>query len=915
MNSRAGARSMRATLRLQFRDGMTLDRACGLIPQFARLGISHLYASPLFMARPGSTHGYDTLAYDRIDPALGGEAALIRLTDRLHAHGMGLVMDIVPNHMAVDAGNPWWLDVLAWGRASGYARWFDIDWHAPDPDLHGRILLPFLDRPVAEAMAAGLLVLRHDGGSGLFFIHHHDQRFPLCPTGYAAMLACVDAPGPLLAAWTRVALRAGPCAEADAALAALRAWGATEAGERAMNRLAMIHDATNLSGRARLERVLAAQAWRLACWRDASTRINWRRFFDITGLIGVCVEREEVFEAVHALVFSLYQRGVVDGVRVDHIDGLDAPAAYCQRLRERLDTLTPLRPEHALPGGAVHVEKILVAGESLPDAWPVDGTTGYDFMDQVSAVLHDGAGVPALDRLWAACGPDAQALDPIVKTARAQLLEHTFGAEFGHLAFLLDRALCGVSEACATQEMHDALRNLLVQFHPYRTYFGDEVIQDHTADRAALSQAQRDAAVFLATGQCAMTARMVRLLESCPEQAPPVVVRRAQLAFEHLTAPLAAKSLEDTAFYRYGRLLSRNEVGSDPGRMALPVHAFHEACGARAARYPHALLATATHDHKRGEDARARLAVLSEAAGEWEALVQGWFAHNDAGQGAGPDRIDEIMLYQTLVGAWPLVPFGNDGAARTRFCQRIIQWQTKALREAKRHTSWTRPNGEYEDAYARFAERLLDPARAGPFLQQLEGFVARIAPAGALNGLAQTLLRLCVPGVPDLYQGRDLWDFSLVDPDNRSPVDFAHRDALLESATSFGNAAATWRTGRVKQDMIRRVLSFRRHYPDLFAVGAHAPVGIDGRDHAHAIAFLRQHDGMSLLVVAPRLPFGLGVDDDTLALTRGTDLSLRLPPLPGPWHSLLGDVPDCVAMPFMQGQLPIACLVHDARSA
>ncbi|BAK82563.1 malto-oligosyltrehalose synthase [Komagataeibacter medellinensis] len=914
MNSRTGARSMRATLRLQFRGGMTLDGACALVPQFARMGISHLYASPLCAARPGSTHGYDTIAYDRIDPELGGEAALLRLTDRLHAHGMGLILDIVPNHMAVDAGNAWWLDVLAWGRASAHANWFDIEWHAPDPELHGKVLLPFLDRPVEDAITAGLLYLRHDEDSGLFFIHHHEHRFPLCPAGYAGLLAKVHAPAPLLVAWTRVAMRAGPCAEVDAALAALRQWAGTDEGTQAMCRLATLHDATNVSGRRQLEELLAAQAWQPAFWREAATRINWRRFFDITGLVGVCVEREEVFEAVHAYVFSLYQRGVVDGLRVDHVDGLDAPAAYCQRLRERLDILGPLRPERARPGGTVYVEKILVAGESLPTAWPVDGTTGYDFMDQVGAVLHDGAGAVVLDRLWATCGPDAQPLDPIVKTARAQLLEHTFCAEFTHLSFLLERVLCGTAAACALHGLHDALCNLLVQFHPYRTYFGDEAMQDHTAGCAALQQAERAACAFLANGQHAVMSDMVRFLEARPEQAPPVAVRHLQLAFEHLTAPLAAKSLEDTAFYRYGRLLSRNEVGSDPQHLALPVAAFHAACAERAASYPHALLATATHDHKRGEDARARLTIISEAAEEWEALVQGWFAHNGAGQGCGPDRIDELMLYQTLVGAWPLLPFGDE-AARARFVQRITQWQTKALREAKRHTGWTRPDEAYETACTRFVERLLDPARSTVFLRQLEGFVTRIAPAGALNGLAQTLLRLCVPGVPDLYQGCDLWDFSLVDPDNRSAVDFAHRATLLEQATGFASAAATWRTGRIKQDMIRRILSFRQHYPGLFASGNYVPVVIGGADQAHAIAFLRQHDGMSLLVVAPRLPLGLRVDADTLALGHTPDISIELPALSGPWHSLLGDVPPCVHAPFVRGGVPIACLVHDPRIA
>ncbi|ARW15596.1 malto-oligosyltrehalose synthase [Komagataeibacter europaeus] len=911
MNSRHGAPSVRATYRLQFRGGMTLDGATALVPQLARLGISHLYASPLFAATPGSTHGYDTISYDRIDPALGDEAALIRLAARLHAHGMGLILDIVPNHMAADARNPWWMDVLTWGQASPRANWFDIDWDVPDPDLHGRVVLPFLDRPFDDALAAGMLALRHDGESGLFFIQHHDHRFPLRPCGYAALLAAVDAPGELLAAFTTVAMRAGPGREADAALDRLRQWAATDAGRGAMARIATLHDGASLSGRTRLMDVLAGQAWQLAWWRDGASRMNWRRFFDITGLVSLCVEREEVFDAVHDYVLSLYRRGLVDGLRVDHIDGLGAPAIYCQRLRARLDALTPDRPGDVLPGGAVYVEKILIAGEELPAAWPVDGTTGYDFMDQVSAVLHDPDGAGVLDRLWAGCGPDARPLGPIVRAARTYLLEHVFRAEFGHLATLLRRCLPDEDGSWAGQDIRPVLACLLLHFRPYRTYFGDEAVQDHAADRLMLDAAETAACQTMTGEQAMVAADITRLLSARPEQAPPPVVRRMQLASEHLTAPLAAKSLEDTAFYRYGRLLSRNEVGSDPAVLGLTVAAFHACCLSRQARFPHAMLASATHDHKRGEDARARLAVLSAMPEEWERQVHDWFAHNGAAGRHGPDRIDELMLYQTLVGAWPLEPFANE-AERLHFRRRIRQWLTKALREAKRHSGWISPDTAYEDACAGFVDRLLDPIVCASFLQQMAGFVDRIAPAGALNGLAQTLLRLTAPGVPDLYQGCELWDFSLVDPDNRAPVNFDYRAGLLEHATSFAAAAADWRTGRVKQDMIRRILAFRQNYPDLFTSGTYEPVGIRGRDRAHAIAFLRRHGGISLLVVASRLPQALGVRATDLSVGRDVDLALELPRLHGPWHSLLGDVPGQVTHPFMRGQVPLACLVHHA---
>ncbi|WP_102324224.1 malto-oligosyltrehalose synthase [Komagataeibacter saccharivorans] len=902
---------IRATARLQFRGRMTLDDATALVPQFARLGISHLYASPLLVACPGSTHGYDTVAYDRIDPALGGEIALMNLSSRLHAHGMGLLLDIVPNHMATDDHNPWWMDVLTWGRASPHADWFDIDWTVPDPDLRGRVLLPFLDRPLAEALAAGALAMQYDVPSGLFFIHHHSHRFPLCPTGYGGLLAAVRAPGQVLANFTTLAMRGGPGAEAQVALSALRQWAATAEGRSAIARITNLHNAAGNAARTRLAAVLEHQPWRLAWWRTAATRINWRRFFDITGLVSLSVERESVFDAVHAYVFSLYRRGLIDGVRVDHIDGLSAPAAYCQRLRERLGRLSRLRPDSALPGAVIYVEKILLPDEQLPAAWPVDGTTGYDFMDQVAAVLHDPAGADALERLWAACDGDAQALEPMVRTARAHLLDHSFAAEFNRLVSLLDAALRHRGDICKTDDMQAALKTLLMHFRPYRTYFGDEAVQDHTADVTALNAARAAAMPCLDQDQGRALENMMRVMSARPEHAPPVCVRRAQQAFEHLTAPLAAKSLEDTAFYRYGRLLSRNEVGADPGTLSMPVAGFHACCADRLRHYPDALLATATHDHKRGEDARARLMVLSEMAGEWETTVQGWFVGNGATDTAGPDRVDEIMLYQTLVGAWPLEPFAN-GTARQHFRDRILGWQTKALREAKRHTGWIDPDVAYEDACAAFATRLLDPAISGDFLHQMESLVARIAPAGALNGLSQTLLRLTTPGVPDLYQGCDLWDFSLVDPDNRTPPDFLHRAALLEQSTRFSAAAATWRTGRVKQDLIRRILSFRQQYPDLFARGTYEPVTLNGPDRDHAIAFIRRHGPLRLLVVAPRLPLAMRPGADTLALGREMGLSLAMSAEGAQWHSLLGDVPQRITRPFERGNVPLVCLIHDA---
>ncbi|MBY4641671.1 malto-oligosyltrehalose synthase [Gluconacetobacter entanii] len=911
---------LRATIRLQLHAGFTLDDAAARVPYFARLGLSHVYASPILTARPGSMHGYDTLDYGRVNPELGGRDALCRLVACLRAHAMGLIVDIVPNHMAIGgAGNRWWEDVLAWGRNSVHAHYFDIDWDAFAPWLHGRILAPFLDRSYGAALRDGMLRLAHEAQTGMFFVHHHEHRFPVCPRHYAALLADVGAPADLCAELGALTPAGGGCRGDVPALSRLAAWGATADGQAAIARIMERHDTRTACGRSALHELLGRQSFRLAWWRTTPDLINWRRFFDITGLAALCVEHEDVFDAVHGHILDLYADGLIDGVRVDHVDGLTEPAAYCLRLRQRLMAVQHLRPATAPQHLSIHVEKILHEREHLPPSWQVDGTTGYDFMDQVSAMLHDPDGTALLDGLWR----DHAIADPTFadteRNARALVLHEVFPAELSGLRTLLAVIAQCSADTCdySVGRIGAVLSALLMEFHFYRTYFSDDAQGGYQADHAVLKAAAHGAKAHLLPSCHDMLDWVVGILGRTGTRDAPI--HEAQRRFEHLTAPLAAKAVEDTSFYRYGRLLSRNEVGSDPGKMALPVARFHKDNLYRHKAYPDTLLATATHDHKRGEDARMRLAVLSEVAARWHDLVNRWIVRNAhlRRRRMTPDRADEMILYQAMLGAWPLVPW-PDADARQEFHDRIVAWQTKALREAKRHTSWTDPDMEYEDGCREFTRRLLDPRASGPFIADMDMIVATIAPAAALNSLAQLLLRLALPGVADLYQGTELWDFSLVDPDNRRPVDFTLRQTMLQQDTSLHQQAAQWRTGGVKMYLLQKVLAFRAQYPLVFSKGSYEPVEVSGAAEKHVIAFVRRYDGIALLVVVVRHAWGLVPSPHDLSLDMSlleqTYLSFKVSGN-GTWSSIVHEgrmhAPATrLALSFLQGGVPVDCLVQ-----
>ncbi len=861
----------RATARVQLNAGYTFDDARACLPYFQELGISHLFVSPILTARAGSMHGYDVVDHGQVSAELGGEEGLRRLVAELHAQGMGLVVDVVPNHMAVGkADNARWLDVLEWGRESRNARFFDIDWDRVDPLLTDRVLAPFLGESCGEAVAAQRLELRFDAMRGRFFIAYADHVFPIAPAQYRLLLT-----GGELAADFALAM-AQPRGDArhtafEQATARLARANVEDEGVRAViARTLERFSCATPSGQALMQRLLDRQHYRLAWWRTAADEINWRRFFDVTELAGIRVEDRAVFESAHAVLLRLYAEGLIDGLRIDHVDGLADPRAYCRQLRSRL------RRERPRQACYVVVEKILAQGEKLAADWQVDGTSGYSFMNEVGALLHDERGHARLTQFWNRHEGGASFAEE-EERARRRIPRELFVAEFAACALALHAV---AREQPATRDWTlDAIRRvlaeLLAHFPAYRTY----------ADGRGRST--EDARIMrLAVDAAAQTCRpseiaLLQLVDAwlggeAPKDVPRVAARRARMRaiarFQQLTSPVAAKSVEDTAFYRHGLLVSRNEVGSDPRQFSLSIENFHALCADRRDRYPHALLATATHDHKRGEDVRARLAVLSETADAWVETVGRWRRFNEAlrvqdGR-AAPDEVDEYLLYQTLVGTWPMNLETTDRDGLAAYAERLAAWQLKAVREAKRHSSWNAPDAAYEQGCRAFLDAVLDPAKSSTFLQSLASFVDEIAPTGAVKGLSQTLLRLTCPGVPDLYQGTEYWDLSMVDPDNRRAVDFDARRESLGRATPLAELLANWRDGAIKQRLVERVLDCRRQDPELFARGEYLALQLGGRLAQQFIAFLRRHGRRCLLVVAP-----LHVHPYT---RRGRDL--RLPP-------------------------------------
>ena len=849
-------RPLRATLRLQFHKGFTLDQAVPLVPYFARLGISHVYASPLLAARAGSMHGYDVVDPTRVNPELGGEPALRRLVAALREHDMGLILDIVSNHMAVGGGdNPWWLDLLEWGRLSPYGEFFDIQWHSPDPLMEGQLLLPFLGSDYGVALKDATLPLVFDAGNGTFHAEHYEHHFPICPGDYGELLK-VDEPASealksLAERFSNLSYQTDARSLAMPLKDELQQLAEDPEILQAIQRNLSRYDSKTEAGFQRLHQLLERQSYRLASWRTAADDINWRRFFDINELGGLRVERPAVFEATHGKIFQLIDEGLIDGLRIDHIDGLADPRGYCRKLRRRLDFLAPGRH---LP---IYVEKILGAGEILHADWAVDGSTGYEFMNQLSLLQHDPAGEHVLGDLWQRRTERPAAFIEEARLARQQILNGSLASDCESVA----QALLQVArDDLMTRDLtlgsiRRALQALIVHFPVYRTYINalgrpaqDDVFFQQAMDGARQTLSESDWPVL----DCVAGWLGGQPWRHRPRGRSRKILRHACVRFQQLTSPAAAKAVEDTALYRSAVLLSRNDVGYNTEQFSAPVSDFHQANQQRLATFPDNLLATATHDHKRGEDTRARLAVLSERSQWYADQVELWraLARPLRSDDQTPSAADELILYQALLGSWPLTLGGDDQSGFTDFAKRIWQWQQKALREAKLQSSWNAPNEAYEDAAQSFTEQLLLSPEGELLRAALAKSVNSIAAAGALNSLAQTLLHMTVPGVPDLYQGNERWDFSLVDPDNRRPVDYALRERDMAPAP-VTDLLADWRDGRVKQALIEQVLNLRAEHVELFRRGSYQALEVLGSQAHNVLAFAREHDGQRAIVIVP----------------------------------------------------------------
>ena len=853
-------REIRASYRLQFHKGFTFRDAAGLVPYLARLGVSHIYASPLTEARPGSTHGYDIVNHARLNPEIGGDADFRALTEALAAHGMGLVVDIVPNHMGVGGrDNAWWLDVLEWGEASPYAAYFDINWDPVREDLKDRVLLPVLGDQYGAVLESGGIALRFDPAEGSFSAWYYEHRFPICPHSYPAILR---RGGPALAALEQAftALRRLPPEEArEAALDLKRRLAAASADPVVAAAIeAALPAFTGRPGRPasfrRLHRLLEAQSYRIAFWRVATEEINYRRFFNINDLAGLRIELPELFEATHRLLFALVEGGEIEGLRIDHIDGLFDPAAYCAALRQRVGDETYLV-----------VEKILARYERLPD-WPIEGSTGYDFVNQALALFVDPGAEGAMIRLYRRLAGRTDSFDEVLYASKLRIMRVNLASEMNVLA----RRFHSLAVAdwrtrdFTLRGMLGALEEVIAAFPVYRTYVSERGAS--ADDRRYIDWAVAQAKKRWRPGDTTILDFIHHvLLADLPGRPRSPDVLRNAMQFQQVTGPVMAKAFEDTAFYRYFRLLALNEVGGDPRRFGMSCAAFHHVTAERARLWPRAMLTTATHDTKRGEDARLRIALLSEMPREWGRRVEHWQQlnrrHRSALDGEPvPDRNVEYLFYQMLLGAWPPSLDAADAAGIAALAERIEAAMVKSVREGKERSSWSYHNVDYETGLQRFVRGVLDAGHANPFLADFAGFVGMLARPAAIASLAQLVLKLTVPGVPDIYQGGELWDFSLVDPDNRRPVDWAIRRDLLDRVTEAPaiDLGGDWQDGREKLFVTARLLALRRSHAALFTAGDYRPLEIsDGRNSDRLCGFARQYGCEVLVVAVPRLTYGL----------------------------------------------------------
>jgi (1->4)-alpha-D-glucan 1-alpha-D-glucosylmutase len=889
----------RATYRVQLHAGFTFDDAATIADYLARLGVSHLYLSPVLQAVRGSTHGYDVVDPTKVNDELGGAAAHSRLQQRLGQAGLGQLLDIVPNHMAVnDPDNRWWWDVLENGPSSVYAGHFDVDWNPPESKLRNVVLLAFLGDHYGRELEAGRFQVRRDGGS--LVLHYFDHRAPIAPRTLDEVLAAaakrlseVDdrlrdeveslgtAFGRLPASWLT---DADSVAERHRDKEILRGRLAALCVERPEVAVALDAEIEALNADVdRLDGLLDRQNYRLASWRTAAEELDYRRFFDINDLAGIRVEDEQVFTDSHQLILGWLGEGVIDGVRIDHLDGLRDPAGYLQRLRERS------------PDAWILAEKIIEGEEQLPDDWPIAGTTGYEWLNRIGRLLAAGSGVTAIVSGYRRFTGLETSWDDLVHDCKLEVMATSLAADLTRLVNRMVQMCEGHRRYrdYTRRDLSECLAEVIANFEVYRTYGrpGDEPspADVNMVGRATLMAGLRRPEI---DGELLSFLRDVLLLKVPGEAETEIALR-----FQQLSGPVMAKAVEDTAFYRYVPLLSLNEVGGDPSHPVDDLARFHaDADRAQSAR-PFALLATSTHDTKRAEDVRARLDVLTELPDEWLATVDRWHALTARHRVADlPDANTEWLLFQTLVGAWPIDT------------DRLLPYLEKATRESKEHTSWTSPNPLYDEAMRHFASSVMDDAA---FVEEVERFVAILRRPGWSNSLTQKLVTLTAPGVPDLYQGTEMWDFSLVDPDNRRPVDYELRARCLadiEGRPVRDLWAAEDGSGAVKLAVVARALAVRAAHPEAFgdgAPGAYEPLWGSGPAAAHLIGFVR---GGRVATLATRLPLLLERAGGWL------DTTVELPP--GRWVDVFSGAQCEGRLPLAEvlGQVPVALLVREGEA-
>lgn len=865
-----------ATYRLQFSKSFGFRQAAELVPYLKALGVSHVYASPFLRAREGSTHGYDVVDHNQIDPQFGGDAGFGTFCAALAQADLGLILDFVPNHMGIGrTDNAWWLDILEWGPASPYAGFFDVDWKNAPGRGRPAVTLPILGKPYGQALAGGELKLVYDAERGSFSIWYFEHRLPVRPADYPALLQKVagatDLPELKLSARELRSDRD----KADRLKAALAAQ--PKLAPAINSALAPYDCSAGAAACRRLHKLLLRQSYSLAYWRSSGSEINYRRFFDINDLAGLRMEETEVFAATHKLVGDLIHSGKLHGIRLDHVDGLYDPAGYCRVLGE-----------YAAKCGApaefyILIEKILGKDERLPDFPYVAGTTGYEWMNVIARLFVRGEGLIALDRVWRDFTGQVASYHAMEQAAKAEVISSMFAGEFATLVRLLRRVAAGHagSQDFTTEQLRTALLAYVQALPVYRTYVTaeggaseqDRAIIEDAVDKARLKARRIEPALFtflkdLFTLDLLATAGYSR--------------RRASLfvgKLQQFTGPVMAKSLEDTCFYRYFRLIALNEVGGHPDGDGMDAPAFHGAMQQRLEQQPQGLTATATHDTKRGEDARLRLACLSELADEWQAAVRRWHRWNwhlqtDLTGRRAPSSDHEYLFYQALLGAWPLKD-------EPGFADRAVAYAIKAMREGKQETSWHYPDDDYEKAIERFLRGILDPGRAPDFTSDFAGFARRTALIGALNGLSQVAVKLMMPGVPDIYQGTEFWDLSFVDPDNRRPVDYPIRQQVLQEGgdADWPALVSAWPDGRIKLRLLAKLLRLRQSNREIFTAGDCRPIEISGRHAGSVIAFSRSHGGRTIVVAAGRLMSGLSNwGRDWVAGEAWGDTALILPP-------------------------------------